>query len=244
VIGQATPVISASVGRGTHGSINVATGTPGDSLAITGTGTESGTQVLFEGHIQQLLSSGAGDGSVNLTVTWINAAQPILRDDRVCLAAVGKDVVVALDADESDGMAGIVLLFRQHATATPATFSNVAGDYWVGGHTLFVNPTNAGSDAMIGTLSLTDQGAFRFSLVGSRNVDFTFTGTYTVAPEGRLDLVVDGTSEHWFGALNPDHNTIAVVDDVVEVRPNGNSELNLWLGVRKHPVLLPAVTSR
>ncbi len=242
-----TATLPRQIARAAHGQIDISAGAPGSIRSITnafvGTsgavrGTESGNDlnpitVDFGGSIQNLLDgSGSGDGSCNLTLDYANIGSPV--DPRVCRAVAGRDLVMALDDDETDGETGMVFLVRTFDTpAAPAVINNVAGDYLVGGYTVFVNPSNNGSDAFVGTLSLTAQGGFRLDAVGHQGADFSYTGTYVVAGDGKLTLTVSGTNEVWTAAINRTYDSLVLVDDVVENRTNNLPELNLMLGVRK-----------
>jgi hypothetical protein len=119
------------------------------------------------------------------------------------------------------------------APTTVADITRVAGDYYIGGYTAFVNPTNSGCDAFVGKVSLSAQGAFRLDAVGSRGIDFAYIGTFTLNPEGNLTITIPGTSETWFAAVTPDYDTLVLVDPVVETR--ANPELNLAFAVREKP---------
>ena len=257
-VGGPPPVISPrNVGRTAYGSCLVEANPPpatppsppGSVLAISGEGSESGSDtaqlpVTFGGTIQQLVQGNppSGDGTVNLTVDFG-------PDARVFRAAAGRDIVMALDEDESDGNAGMLFLVRQFDNTPGNTFDDddVVGDYLIGGQTLFVNPANAGSDTFVGTLQLFAGGggssprAFRLDAEGVQGVDFSYQGTYTFLEDpqnpgvltGGLELIVDGTDEQWFAAVNRTYDTITLVDPVVEDRANNTPELNLLIGVRK-----------
>ena len=235
VIFAGTAVVEArNVGRAAHGTLDVAAGAPGTARAITGTGTESsGAALTFGGTMQDVLDvGGQGDGTINLTVRYEAQNQP--ADDRVLLAVAGNDLIMAVDADETDGEAGLAFLVRAFdAPATPVDPAQVPGEYLMGALTLFINPLNSGTDGAVGRLTLTPQDAFRFDMVGNRGIDFVYTGTYAVDPDGSIEFTVDGTSETWFGAINQDYNTLAVVDDFVETRSNSTPEVNLFVGVRE-----------
>lgn len=242
-----TATLSRQIGRTAHGEIDVAAGAAGAVRAITnafaGTsgevrGTESGNDrnpitVDFGGSIQNLLdNSGTGDGSCNLTIDYTNIGVP--ADSRVFRAVAGQDIVLAVDEDETDGEAGLAVLVRKFdAPATPAVLSNVVGNWLLGGTTLFVNPTNSGSDAFVGTLALNAGAGFRLDAVGHQGIDFSYTGTYTLAPNGKITLTVAGTNETWTAAVNKSYDTLVLVDDVVETRTNNLPELNLAIGVRQ-----------
>lgn len=111
----------------------------------------------------------------------------------------------------------------------------VAGTFLVGGHTLFVNPTNSGSDAFVGVVTLSAQGAFRLDAVGSQGIDFSYVGTYTLNSEGGMTVSISGTNETWFAAIDRSYQALFFVDDFVETRSNNTPELNLGVGVRQQP---------
>ena len=215
-----------NIARVVGGSVTVDPGNPGDPLVLTGDGSEStNLNIDLSGTIQDL-----GDGEVNLEVTYAQHALPATGDDRVFLAAHGTNAVVAVDLDESDGESGILVLIRKRTgTADPAL---LAGDFLIGGHTVFPNPTNPGSDAGLGVLSLTAGGAFRMEMTGSRNIDFTYQGTFTLDDDGLLTLAVAGTNETWLGAVDQDYNTVVIIDHVIEQRANDTPELNLFFALR------------
>lgn len=233
-----------NVGRAAHGAVTISAGAAGTARDVSGTGKEStGDDLDFTGSVQALLQNGTGDGSLNFTLGYRDHLQPPTSvDDRVLKAAAGKDLILAVDDDRTDGEAGIVMLVRKFdAPTTIADASRVAGTFLLGAHTLFVNPVNAGSDAAVGELQLTAQGGFRLDMVGSAGtgggggVDFTYTGTFTLSQDGGMVLQVSGTNETWFGAIHPDYNTVVLVDDFVETRTNNTPELNLFFGVRRKP---------
>lgn len=238
IFGQAI-LSPENVGRGVHGGVSVTAGGPGTQRTISGTGTQGtstqGTSpVTFTGTIQNVLDgSNNGDGTCNLTLGYSG-------DSRVMLAAATEHIVFALDADESDGEAGIAFLVRKFdAPTTPIDPTRVAGTFLVGGHTLFVNPSNSGSDAFTGVVTLggptQGSGAFRLDGVGSDGADFSYVGTYTlpVAADGGLTISISGTNETWFAALDRSYQTLLFVDDFVELRSNNTPELNIGLGVRR-----------
>jgi hypothetical protein len=129
----------------------------------------------------------------------------------------------------------LVLVRKFDVPAAPIDSVRVPGTFVVGGHTLFVNPSNSGSDAFVGTITLTAQGAFRLDAIGSQGQDFSYTGQYTLAADGGLAITVSGTNESWFAAIDRSYNTLVFVDDFVETRANNTPELNLGFAVRKRP---------
>lgn len=231
VFGQ-TILAPDNVGRGAHGGISIVAGAPGTVRTLSGTGLQGSSQLAFSGSIQNLLTNGVGDGTCNLTVGYQVASQGV--DDRVMQAAANGNVVFGLDEDESDGEAGLLFLVRKFdAPASPVDALRVPGTFLVGGHTLFVNPSNSGSDAFVGTVTLSAQGGFRLDAVGNSGQDFSYIGTWTLAQDGGITIAVSGTNETWFGAIDRSYNSFAFVDDFVEVRQNNIPELNLGFGVRK-----------
>ena len=215
-----------NIARAVSGSVTAAPGNPGDQLVLTGDGSESTNLNLdLSGTIQDL-----GNGEVNLAVTYAQHALPATGDDRVFVAAHGSNAVLALDLDESDGEAGLLALIRKRTGAADPAL--LAGEFLIGGHTVFPNPTNPGSDAGLGRLSLTAGGAFRMEMTGSRGIDFVYQGTFTLDDDGLLTLSVDGTNETWLGAVDQDYNTVIINDHVIEQRANDTPELNLFIALR------------
>lgn len=231
VFGQ-TILAPDNVARGAHGGVSIAAGAPGTARAISGTGFQGTSALTFGGTIQNLLTSGSGDGTCNLTVDYTLPSQA--ADSRVMRSAANANMVFALDDDESDNEAGLLFLVRKFdAPATPVDSVRVPGTFLVGGHTVFVNPSNSGSDAFVGTVTLTAQGGFRLDAVGNSGQDFSYVGTWTLAADGGLTLAISGTNETWFAAIDRTYNTLVFIDDFVEVRSNNLPELNLGFGVRK-----------
>ncbi len=231
VFGQ-TLLSPDNVARGARGGVMVTAGAPGTARTISGTGSQGTGGLVFGGTIQNLLTNGSGDGTCNLTVSYQLTGQP--ADSRVVQAAATNNLVLGLDADESDGESGLVFLVRKFdAPATPVDSVRVPGTFLVGGSTMFVNPTNSGSDAFVGTAVLTAPNGFRLDAVGNDGQDFSYQGTYTLAPDGGLTINVSGTNETWFAAIDRSYNTLVFVDDFLEVRSNNIPELNLGFGVRQ-----------
>ena len=228
-----------NVGRAAHGSINIAPdSTPGTERAISSQGIKQNVTaqgfvtVPLSGEIQNMLVSGEGDGTCNLTLTYGT-------DEReVEAVATGNNttgnLVFGLDRDTGtgDGEAGLVFMVRKFDT--PADPERVRGSrFLVGGHTLFVKPTNSGSDAFVGVVTLSDQNGFRLDAVGNQGIDFTYTGSYVVNADGGITISINGTDETWFAAVDRSYNTLVFVDDFVEERPNQVPELNIGFGVRE-----------
>ena len=236
IFGQ-TILSPENVGRTAHGSIDIAAGAPGTSRLISGTGSQSGSTqgpvaITFGGSIQNLLVGGSGDGTCNLTLTYGTDTRIVLAV-ATGTASTGK-LVLGLDAEEDDGEAGLVLMVRKFdAPAGPVAPAFVPGRFLVGGHTLFVNPSNSGSDTFVGVVTLTAPDGFRLEAVGNQGIDFTYVGTYTLAADGGMTISVNGTNETWFAAIDRSYNTLVFVDDFVETRSNNIPELNLGFGVRE-----------
>jgi hypothetical protein len=221
-----------SIGRAAHGGITITAGAPGTLRTISGTGLQTTSNVVFGGQIQNLLDTNdVGDGSVNLTVEY--QVGGLTSDARVIEAAATENVVFGVDKNDGNGEAGFVVLIRKFDN--PVDSVRVPGTFLVGGHTLFVNPSNAGSDAFVGTVTLTAAGAFRLDAVGSSGADFTYTGTYSLSTvlDGGMTINISGTNETWFGAIDRSYNTFSFVDEFLELRSNNQRELNFGFGVRK-----------
>ncbi len=230
VFGQ-TLLSPDNVGRAASGAVSIAAGAAGTARAISGTGTQSTSAVTFGGTIQNVLQNGTGDGTCNLTLNYQLSGQT--ADSRVMYAVASNNHVMALDADETDGEAGMVFLVRKFdAPTTPVDPVRTTGTFLVGGHTLFVNPTNCGSDSFVGTVTLGSGGAFRLDAVGNNGQDFSYTGTYTLSSDGGMSIAISGTNETWFGAIDREYNTFTFVDGFLETRSNNLPEINLGLGVR------------
>jgi hypothetical protein len=222
-----------NVGRAARGAVTISSDpTPGTQRTISGTGQQTTSVVTFGGTIQNLLTSGVGDGTCNLTLSYQLTGLP--ADSRVCYAAATNDLVIGLDADETDGEAGLVLMVRKFdAPATPLDPMRVPGRFLCGGQTIFVNPSNCGSDAFLGVVTLSSPDGFRLDAVGNNGADFAYSGTWTHNPDGGLTITVSGTNETWFAAIDRDYQTLVFVDDFREVRANNLPELNLGFCVRE-----------
>lgn len=229
-----------TVGRAAYGEVSIAAGAPGTSRAITGTGFESGSDpstvpVAFSGSVANVLDGNQqGNGACLLTVGYTNTGSP--TDTRVFNhAAAGRDLLIGVDEDESDTASGLVCMLRKFdAPATPADPAQALGTYLVGGMTIWVNPTNAGSDAFVGELTLSSGGSFRMDAVGYQGIDFSYQGSYTLAQDGGITLQVTGNGgETWQGAISRNYDTLMVVDPTVENRTNNRPEINYLMGVRK-----------
>lgn len=224
-----------NVGRAASGAVTIAAGNPGAARSISGSGTQGTSTVIFGGTIQNVLQGANGDGTCNLTMSYQLSGQT--ADSRVMYAAATTNHVLALDADETDGEAGLLFMVRKFdAPATPVDPVRTTGTFLVGGHTLFVNPTNCGSDTFVGQVTLGTGGAFRLDALGNQGQDFSYSGTYTLSSDGGMTIAIAGTNETWFGAIDRDYNTFTFVDGFVETRSNGHPELNIGIGVRKKPV--------
>lgn len=231
VFGQ-TILSPDNVARAAWGGVSIGAGAAGTVRTISGTGQQTAAPVTFGGSIQNLLQNGVGDGSCNLTVDYQLTGTP--TDSRVFHAAAGPDLVVGLDADESDGEAGLLFLLRKHdAPATPADPQRVPGTFFIGGYTAFVNTGNPGSDVFVGVVTLSEAGGFRLDAIGNQGIDFSYTGIYTLLADGSMSIVIDGTDETWHAAIDREYKTFAFVDDFQEIRSNGSVELNLGFGIRE-----------
>lgn len=243
VLFPATTVLGPNnVARAANGLLTVdpdPQGDPGTLRVVNGTGLDSaGTPLDFLGSTTQyLMQGGTGDGKVNLTLSYRDSRQPAnTADARVFRAGLGKDVMFAVDEDETDGEVGLAILTRVFATPGPsADPSLLAGTFWCSGLTIFVNPTQSGTDGSFGKLTLTSGRGFTLDMIGSRNIDFSYTGTFSLEANGRLTFTVSGTNETWHGAVTRDHHAVMILDDFVETRTNNVPELNLFYAVREKP---------
>lgn len=229
-----------TVARAAYGEVAIAEGAPGTARAITGTGSESGSDpsvvpVAFSGSVTNVLDGQQqGNGACLLTVGYTNTGAP--TDSRVFNhAAAGRDLLLGVDEDESDTASGLVCMLRKFdAPATPADPAQVLGTFLVGGMTTWVNPTNAGADAFVGEITLSSGGAFRMDAVGYQGIDFSYQGSYTLAQDGGITLQINGNGgETWQGAISRNYDTLMVVDPTVENRANNRPELNYIMGIRK-----------
>lgn len=228
-----------TVARAAYGEISVAGGAAGTARTISGTGFESGSDpstvpVTFSGQVQNLLDGNQqGTGVCNLTMGYTNTGTP--TESHVFWAAAGSDLLFAVDEDETDTASGLLAMVRKFDTpTTSADPTRIAGTFYVGGYTAFVNPTNAGSDAFVGEMVLTQQGGLRIDGVDHRGVDFAYTGTWTSTTDGAVSMQISGNGgETWRGACARSYDTLIFVDPVVEVRTNNTPELNFVHCVRK-----------
>lgn len=222
-----------NVARGVSGAVTVTAGGPGTARTISGTGLQGASGVVFGGTIQNVLDgSNNGDGTCNLTLSYQVGSAPL--DSRAMQCVASSNLALALDEDESDGEAGIAWLVRKFdAPTSPVDPVRVTGTFLVGGHTFFVNPSNSGSDAFVGTVVLGTGGAFRLDAAGANGTDFTYTGTYSLAQDGGMTITIPGTSETWFAAIDRSYQTLVFVDGIVETRANNIPELNIGFGVRQ-----------
>ncbi|MFN9755453.1 MAG: hypothetical protein ACK58X_03460 [Planctomycetota bacterium] len=234
VLGAAVPAPD-NVARAVHGNLNAAGLSADANLNLAGTGFQSDSSGVpapglgLAGSLRFLLDGATGDGTCNLTLQYD-------ADQRVMRAVTSGNALFALDDDKSDGEAGIALLVREFDDAAPATsldVDRVDGTFLVGGHTMFINPSNSGSDSFVGTVVLSTNGGFTLDAVGNQGIDFRYTGTWTAQANGKLTFAVDGTNETWHGAIDRSYNTLVLVDDFVVTRSSNVPELNLVLGVRK-----------
>ena len=227
-----------NVGRGAYGGVSITAGDPGTQRTISGTGFQGASNqataaLTFGGAVQNLLDAqNTGTGELNLTLDYQLNGQSV--DARIVEAAGNENVIFGVDEDTGDGEAGFVTMFRKFdAPSSPADPALVPGTFLVGGHTLFLNPSNSGSDTFVGTVTLTPQGGFRLDATGNTGADFSYIGTYTLAADGGLTIDIEGTNEDWFAAIDRTYNSLAFVDYFQELRPSNNPELNFGFGVRR-----------
>jgi hypothetical protein len=236
VIFDQTILSPDNVGRGAHGAVSISAGDPGTQRTISGTGFQGPGALTFGGTVQNLLDGNdEGDGSLNLSLSYQLDGQS--ADERIIESAANENVIFGVDKNNGDGEAGLVTMVRKfNAPTTPVDSVRVPGTFLVGGHTLFVNPSNPGSDSFVGTVTLSSQGGFRLDAVGNTGADFQYIGTYVLSLDGGMELSIEGTNETWFAAIDKTYNTFTFIDDFEETRANNTPELNFGFGVREKDV--------
>lgn len=219
-----------NVGRTLAGTLAIDT-----AAAVTGMGTESTRATI------QLTGSAPSfaDGRVNLSLDFKDA-QTTDRREFMCSAATATGqtkphVVLGLDTSLTDGEAGLIALVAERDRGIPADPAQLSGKYYFGLQTIFVDAAHPGADIAAGVLEFSPTG-FELEGVGAGNIDFTYTGTYTLGDDGALTLTVSGTNETWKGAVDQAYTTVVIADNFVEARPAGKlSELNLVIAIRQVP---------
>lgn len=163
-------------------------------------------------------------GTYDPTGTPAAPSQPAIRQT--------PGVILGLDADDSDGEAGLIAMVAKRID--PADKTKLVGQYLVGLHTIFVDLVNAGTDSAFGTLTFDDTDAFELVGRGSGGVAFTYTGSYVLEDDGKLTLTVSATNETWVGAVDQSYQVVTIADNVIESR-SGNKppELNLFVAIRQ-----------
>jgi hypothetical protein len=151
------------------------------------------------------------------------------------VGGAGPHRVLGLDADTSDGESGLIaMLAKRTGTADP---DDLAGTYLVGGHSIFVDLVDPGTDVVHGTLTFDAKGAFDLQGRGSGGIAFSYGGSYVLKDDGELTLTVSGTNETWKGAVDQDYRTVVIGDHVIERRSGTKPpELNLFVAVRQAEV--------
>ncbi len=212
-----------NVGRAFGGTLAV-----DDMDDITGSGLEStGANITLTGNVASF-----ADGRVDVTLDY---AGPQTSDTRTFHGSVGPGIILGLDPDETTGESGLIAMMA-HRT-TPADRDDFAGTYLLGLHTIFVNPTNPGTDVAFGTVTFNDTDGFSLDATGADGQDFSYSGTYVLDDDGTLTLTVPGTSETWMGAVDEEYHTVVFVDNFIEARAGAKPpELNLFLALREAPV--------
>ena len=248
ILDQALVSSPDNVARGAYGHVNIAAGAPGEARAITDLGdgfqgaiNQGTTSMSFGGQVRNLeTNANAGDGALLLTVEYtpiLAGGTPGVNDVRIIDGAAGtEDIIIGVDENSGggEGEAGLITMIHKFdAQTSPADPALVEGTFIVGGHTFFLEPTASGSDTFVGTVSLGPNGAFQLDAVGNL-VDFSYSGTYTLADDGGLTIDIPGTSETWFAAIDRNYNTFAFLDYFQEFRQNAGPELNFGFGVRKY----------
>jgi hypothetical protein len=213
-------------------NVQVAAGAAGASRGISGTGQQgNGTTLTLTGSVQNVASGTplVSNGACNLTLTYDG-------DSRVCRAAANTRVLLAVDEDTGDGEAGLVAAVRRFpatSTETEAKEADLLGKYKVSGYTIFVNPSDPGSDAFTGLVEFSSSGGFRLDAVDHLGRAFSYTGTFVLRTNGAMTLTIAGTNETWHGAVSTNYQTLMLVDDFRETRTPPKPELNFVLGTRE-----------
>ena len=227
-----------NVARGVFGAVSITAGDPGSLRDVSGTGTQNpgNLPITFGGTIQNVLSNGSGNGVCNLDLSFSGDAR------QFSTAATG-DLVVGVDGTPTDGESGLVMMLRKFdAPTTPVDAASIDGTFLVGGYTVFVNPSNPGSDAFVGLVTLgersgTSPGSFKLEATGNQGIDFSYAGTWLDNPDGSgaITITISGTNETWYAAIDRDYQTLILLDNFRETRSNNLPELNLLFGARKKP---------
>jgi hypothetical protein len=233
IAGRSTVRNESNIGRALAGTIKV--DEDGNLVAADSTAEEStGDELELTGSLRAF-----DDGSVELGLTQ---ESPTEREVHAytCAATIADTdppltgVILGLDSEtDADKAAGMVALLRKReGRADPR---DLAGDYWLGLQTLFVNPAAAGMEAGHGTLTFTDDDGWRFEARDSRTT-FRLSGTYELAADGSLTLEVTSTREVWRGAVDQDYRTVVFVDHALNLRATTKPEVQLFIGLRKKPI--------
>jgi hypothetical protein len=253
-----------NVGRAMHGSVSIGaapagniTGGPNNAtqsaagnvappqapISLSGAMTYDADPQNPGGRFTGTLNYGGDDRAFDAVAGGATAANP------GCIFALCSNPSI-------DRSAGMILFVQKFAapvvppvtTSPPADPLLMAGTYLIGGQTLFIVPTNAGSDTFVGTmvLSVPVAGAGTFRLTGQSHLgtDFSYTGSYratthTLQPpdptayDGGITLTVNGFNETWFAAISRDYQTMVLVDDWPETRAIPVRELSLSIGTRQ-----------
>ncbi len=227
--------IPGNVGRSVVGTIVVAA----DGV-ITGSGTESTDTLLnLGGRVD-----GFNEGRADVKLRYISGLTGV---ERVFVSGVTGQTVFGIDEGRSSGRIGLLALQRKRTGGS--NLALLAGEYLVNLHTLFVDPSRAGADAAVGKVTIGNSGGFRLEAVGAGGVDFTYTGSLTLADDGRIELTMDGVSVEtppsgtarwvWRGSIDQGYRTLvlAAADQRRLVVPNqptqARRELNFLVGLRK-----------
>ncbi len=221
-IHSASPVLDPdNVGRSMAGSISIsATG------VVSGTGTEStGASLTLPGTATAFV-----DGKVSLILDYVDN---LGADNRVFDCGLNHNVILGLDDEQkSPGESGLIGLLRHRSTAPDPAL--LEGTYDLGIHTLFVDPTDAGTDAANGSITFNALGGFQLSgtgVLGGQGVTFSYAGTYSLQADGGITFTVGGSNQTWKGAIDEEYEVLLIADIAVEA--GLNPELNLMLGLRQ-----------
>lgn len=217
-----------SVGRAASGKITIAADpTPNQPDVITGTGAAStGANLTFTG-----TAAAFDDGKLTLGIDFAAGS----ADPRSYQASQSKDVILGVDENDTDGKIGLIGMVRAFdAPTTKAELAKFAGTYDFGMSTIFVNPGASGLDAANGNIRFNDQGGWVLEGVGvkdSQAAPFDYAGSFTLADDGLVTMIVNGSNQTWKAAIDPSYQVLVLVD--AQIEGGAAPELNIALGVRR-----------
>ncbi len=214
------------VGRAFAASISLA-----DDGSFTGNGFESTSPAASLPTSGTVAPFADGTFVVNADINSVS---------RIFSSGGDTDLVFGADDDESNGDAGLMAMMR-HRSAV-ADLAELAGTYHLGSWTILVAPDDSGFCSSLGTLELTDNGDFNIDVVNNFGAPLAISGSFTTSDTefGALlfEIPIPGSTltEKWRGAIDEDYNTIVILDNFKEIRPDGQAALRFYTGVRLGPM--------